>query len=344
MAQHITTLNEIRERTVAEGFTPDIADIVSVNHGSGSKRHRAFTLGEIGDLLMGGGGLTEIELKKALVGGGYKVVTIDGESMEFSQYGGSSPDGTETSVSMLGMTISLTSQGYDTVTEITRDGVVVSYGPTGGTAEKTEVLYNKVRTKEVEGTSAGTGSESAKELVIASGLHVTNTNGSQYLIVEGPTELKGTTTITRDLNLTYHNEGGTSVPANLNVSNGLASLKSLQVGASGNKVLEATETNGAKFYKHADFQNKAEFNGGIAVGGSIVDCTSDTGDIVVDTKLAGITVDNAVAILYLRAGQVVNKGTAGSPTTITTQGACALPFYRHTSSSTWIPMFVANWT
>ncbi len=25
MAQHITTLNEIRERTVSEGFTPDIA-------------------------------------------------------------------------------------------------------------------------------------------------------------------------------------------------------------------------------------------------------------------------------------------------------------------------------
>lgn len=344
MAENITTLNEIRERTLAEGFTPGINDIVHVDHGTGRKRHRAFTLGEIGNLLMGGDGLSEIELKKALAGGGYKVVTVDGESMKFSQYGGSSPDGTVTDLSMLGMSVKLTSQGYDTATEVKRNGVVVSYGPTGENAEKTEVLYNKVRTKEVEGTSAGTGSESAKELVIASGLHVTNTNGSQYLIVEGPTELKGTTTITRDLNLTYHNEGGTSVPANLNVSNGLASLKSLQVGASGNKVLDASETNGAKFYKNAEFQNKAEFNGGIAVGGSIVDCTSDTGDIVVDTKLAGIKVDNAVAILYLRAGQVVNKGTTGSPTTITTQGACALPFYRHTSSSTWIPMFVANWT
>lgn len=191
MAQHITTLNEIRERTLAEGFTPDINDIIFADHGSGSNRHRAFTLGEIGDLLMGGGGLSEIELKKALVGGGYKVVTIDGESMEFSQYGGSSPDGTETSVSMLGMTISLTSQGYDTATEITRDGVVVSYGATGSAKEKTEVLYNKVRTKEVEGTSAGTGSESAKELVIASGLHISNSGGSQYLKVDGLAEFNG---------------------------------------------------------------------------------------------------------------------------------------------------------
>lgn len=191
MAQHITTLNEIRERTVAEGFTPDIDDIVFADHGSGSKRHRAFTLGEIGDLLMGGGGLTEIELKKALVGGGYKVVTIDGESMEFSQYGGSSPDGTETSVSMLGMTVSLTSQGYDTATEITRDGVVVSYGATGSAMEKTEVLYNKVRTKSIEGTSAGSGSASAKELLIASGLHISNTGGSQYLKVDGLAEFNG---------------------------------------------------------------------------------------------------------------------------------------------------------
>jgi len=191
MAQHITTLNEIRERTVAEGFTPDIADIVSVNHGSGSKRHRAFTLGEIGDLLMGGGGLTEIELKKALAGGGYKVVTIDGESMEFSQYGGSNPDGTVTDLSMLGMSVKLTSQGYDTATEITRDGVVVSYGATGSAMEKTEVLYNKVRTKSIEGTSAGSGSASAKELVIASGLHISNANGSQYLKVDGLAEFNG---------------------------------------------------------------------------------------------------------------------------------------------------------
>lgn len=220
MAENITTLNEIRERTLAEGFTPNINDIVPVDHGSGSKRHRAFTLGEIGNLLMGGGGLSEIELKKALAGGGYKVVTVDGESMKFSQYGGSSPDGTVTDLSMLGMSVKVTSQGYDTATEVKRNGVVVSYGPTGGTAEKTEVLYNKVRTKSIEGTAAGSGSANAKELVIASGLHISNANGSQYLMVDGLAEFNGNSYFKGDVIV-----GNNLVPKSVQVNGKISKAK-----------------------------------------------------------------------------------------------------------------------
>lgn len=190
MAENITTIYEMYAARDPQDL-PEIDDLVPLTSGTGTERDKPATLREIGELLIGGGGLDEIELKKALAGGGYKVVTIDGESMEFSQYGGSSPDGTVTDLSMLGMSVKLTSQGYDTATEVTRDGVVVSFGPTEGAKEKTEVLYNKVRVKTIEGTSAGQGSADAKELVIASGLHISNSGGSQYLKVDGLAEFNG---------------------------------------------------------------------------------------------------------------------------------------------------------
>jgi len=54
MSQFETTLQLIRERTVAEGFTPELSDIIGADHGTGSKRHRAFTIQEIADLIFGG--------------------------------------------------------------------------------------------------------------------------------------------------------------------------------------------------------------------------------------------------------------------------------------------------
>ena len=47
MAQHITTIQEIRDRTVAQEQHISDADLLPFDHGTGSKRHRAFTVGEL---------------------------------------------------------------------------------------------------------------------------------------------------------------------------------------------------------------------------------------------------------------------------------------------------------
>ena len=47
MAQHIATIQEIRDRTVAQEQHISDDDLLPFDHGTGSKRHRAFTVGEI---------------------------------------------------------------------------------------------------------------------------------------------------------------------------------------------------------------------------------------------------------------------------------------------------------
>ena len=47
MAQHIATIQEIRERTVAQEQQISDDDLLPFDHGTGSKRHRAFTVGEL---------------------------------------------------------------------------------------------------------------------------------------------------------------------------------------------------------------------------------------------------------------------------------------------------------
>lgn len=47
MAQHITTINQIRERTVENELAIEESDILPFDHGTGSMRHRAFTVGEL---------------------------------------------------------------------------------------------------------------------------------------------------------------------------------------------------------------------------------------------------------------------------------------------------------
>lgn len=47
MAQHIATIQEIRERTVAQEQHISDEDLLTFDHGTGSKRHRAFTVGEL---------------------------------------------------------------------------------------------------------------------------------------------------------------------------------------------------------------------------------------------------------------------------------------------------------
>jgi hypothetical protein len=308
MAQHMTTTELIRSRTLQEQFTAALTDLVLVDHGTGGKRHRAFTLAEIAALIAGGS-LNPIVLEGS--GGGQNfTLTIDHNSITCvkSATGGAS---VTTKIDFNGESI-LPTVNADTLKAKTLHGTTVE----GQTYKLvidtiTEILGN---------------------LVIGA------SNDKKNVTIHGNVNLDGE--ITHDVNITNHDD----VSANLNVLYGLSKLKSLQVGADDNKILEATATNGVKVYNNTDFQNLAKFSGNVSAGGIVVDCTSDTSDVIVDTKLAGIANDNAIAILYLRSGQVVNKGTAGSPTTITTQGNCALPFYRNTSTSTWIPMFVANWT
>ncbi len=47
MAQHITTIQDIRDRTVAEEQQISDDDLLPFDHGTGSMRHRAFTVGEL---------------------------------------------------------------------------------------------------------------------------------------------------------------------------------------------------------------------------------------------------------------------------------------------------------
>ena len=47
MAQHITTIQEIRDRTVAQEQHISDDDLLPFDHGTGSNRHRAFTVAEI---------------------------------------------------------------------------------------------------------------------------------------------------------------------------------------------------------------------------------------------------------------------------------------------------------
>ena len=47
MAQHITTIHEIRDRTVAQKQHISDDDLLPFDHGTGSNRHRAFTVAEI---------------------------------------------------------------------------------------------------------------------------------------------------------------------------------------------------------------------------------------------------------------------------------------------------------
>lgn len=86
MAQFTTTTQLIRERTVTEGFTPDLSDIILADHGTGSKRHRSFTIQEIADLIFGG---ETDEIVISTTGGGQEVtLTLTPSSITFTKVSG----------------------------------------------------------------------------------------------------------------------------------------------------------------------------------------------------------------------------------------------------------------
>lgn len=135
--QSITTYVARRAMQEAEHpeYKPDLGDILYATHGTGSDRDRFYTLQEIAEKIAGGSGITELEIRKALVGGGNKIVHIDGESVEISQYGGSNPDNSTLHADMHGITIvKSTSEPARTYTvEIDKEGVSVTDSNPGGT-------------------------------------------------------------------------------------------------------------------------------------------------------------------------------------------------------------------
>lgn len=52
MAQHITSVIDLYERTQAMGYTPDGTEIIYVVHGNGSDRDRAFKLSQLGTYIL----------------------------------------------------------------------------------------------------------------------------------------------------------------------------------------------------------------------------------------------------------------------------------------------------
>lgn len=363
MAQFTTTTQLVRERTVAEGFTPDLSDVILADHGTGSKRHRAFTIEEIGELLMGGSGIVEIHLRKSVSGSNVQFYAdMDGKSLKFSNEGGGVSDATESELKHNELSFSVESQGYKTDSKVTKDGLEISYGHGEGAESDytiTKVLYDKVETPAIVGKSAGEGSADAKELRINSGLHIENENGgSHYLHVDGPTKLRGSTEITHDVTISKHDNNGSDEEANLDVPYGLTRTKRLQVGPDNNKVLEASENNGLQVHKNASFTGvttlgQVNLNSTVSVGGVsmnsvgavVVDITSQTGSVYIETVLQNVgNINNAVAIVVCDAGQTIYKGVSATAKKLTVQEDCALQFYRATPTSLWLPMFDATWS
>lgn len=86
MSQFTTTAQLVRERTLAEGFKPSLSDIIIADHGTGGKRHRAFSIEEIADLILGGE-TDEIVIKTT--GGSQEVtLTLTPSSITFTKVDG----------------------------------------------------------------------------------------------------------------------------------------------------------------------------------------------------------------------------------------------------------------
>jgi len=72
MAQNETTIYLIRQRTTENGFSIDADDIILMDHGTGSKRHRAFTVQEFIDFVKDG------KLDGMTIGGSGEIRTSSG--------------------------------------------------------------------------------------------------------------------------------------------------------------------------------------------------------------------------------------------------------------------------
>ena len=346
-------------------YTPSLEDVLYVVHGTGSDRDRLYTLQQIATLIASGTGLNPLILKDYDNGGFWKV-ELTGETIEFTRNNG----GTETPNKItFNLTNGLVLQNTLTGTGVTRtyevqvgtDGYSVSDANPSGTFtaemkggivrakrgnDGSAMDYEKVTTPlvkadSIEGTSTGTGSAGAKEVVVKSGLHIKNDDGgSHYLRVEGASTFEGSVEHKYDVHLTCHGSQTSEVDANLAVD-GKTTSKILQVGLDANKALEADST-GVKIHK------TCTFNAGINIGGIVIDCSAETGAVLVNNVIAdaGITELGRVVVLYCVSGQTVTKGTGTNAKSITLTDNVALPFYiSGTALQPWpIPMFIADWT
>lgn len=321
--ENITSVGAIRARTVQEGFTPDVDDVILADHGTGSNRHRAFTIGEIGELISGGG-ITELHLHKTGPGSSVvKKMDLDGESMKFSNEGQGASDFTESEIRRDSMKVSVTSQGYDTFAEVKKTGLEVSYGPTEGDKTLSKVEYDKVTTpklkaNEIEGTK-GAGAAGVYKVEVTTILEA-----KQNVVVDGNTTMKDDVSV---------GMAGSGNGADLNVY-GTTTTDTLVVGPSNTPSVVA----GAGAPLAVNIPLNATSN--LALPGATIDCSSDTQDVDVVAKIAATAnlLDCGVFIFYCKNQKLILNGNY-----LITGGFVALPFFRLNSTRI-VPMFLAEWT
>ena len=168
MAQFTTTTQIIRDRTVTEGFTPDLSDIILADHGPGSKRHRAFTIQEIADLILGGE-TDEIVIKTT--GGSQEVtLTLTPSAITFTKV-----DGQTTTTRKIDF------NGEDTNLDSMRVKKLSGSTPTGASSYK---LVIDTVTEILENVVIGT-SESNKNLTIHGNLKIDGGKVDSDVVIGG---------------------------------------------------------------------------------------------------------------------------------------------------------------
>lgn len=208
MSQFSTTTHLIRERTVAEGLTPTLSDIIVADHGTGSKRHRAFSIGEIADLILGGE-TDEIVIKTT--GGSQEVtLTLTPSAITFTKVDGQTTttrkidfNGNDSNLDAMrlktlsgGTAIDATNYKLviDTVTEILGNLVI------GTSAEKKNITINgnlkivggKVDSDVVVG---GTGPDEGHDLTVNGSCIANAFNDAGLITIDDDTSLVGTNNI-----------------------------------------------------------------------------------------------------------------------------------------------------
>ncbi len=297
-------------------WKPALGDILYMTHGSGSDRDRFFALSEIAELIAAN--MNPIELEASGGGEHYKL-TITHNSITCVKTAG----------------------------DLTTTYKVDFFDESALGDVKTE----NFKAKKISGTTPVSASvyklviDTATELL--GNLVVGSANDKKDVTIHGNVDIDGKFVS----DVTVGVPGNTpqeTVPADLRVV-GNSTVDGEMYIKSGSK-LHANEiapiTGGAplKLDSDVDLEGVTNVKGHVSLGGIVVDCTSDTGTISVESKCAGYTQDNTVVILYCKTGQTLSL-LGGASITIAGPWA-ALPFFIKTGAenrTVAVPMFVAEW-
>lgn len=230
MAQHITSVNDLYERTQAMGYEPDGTEKIYVVHGTGSDRDRVFELSQLGTYILNSA--DGFEFTDSSAGGQISTkVTADGIELKFI--------GSQTSRST---TIDYESITTDTVKAKTIEGrtasgaqtfkLVVSTGLDVGTSEENKPLHVNGETT-LNGDTAVNGNTTIGSAGTNKNLTV---NGNQT--VRGTSTFSGAMTIGASgsgnaASVTHYGEfqqhGDVGIDGNVNVGSPILSNKSFKV-------------------------------------------------------------------------------------------------------------------